>query len=302
MLAAEDGFSYYTGMDHPLDFDPAEELSFPRPVPQILASKDFMAAIHAYQPGPGKTAVWHLGQNSWILKGENGKTLAVDPYLTDFCASKRTGKRVPKSRLLPVFIEPEDLKVDAVLITHSHPDHADPFTLERLTIKNSALFLAPWQALKVISEAGIPFSRQLLMHPLQTEVICPEGGAGIEVTGTFAEPTDLSDLNHMGFVVQFPGGRVWYNSGDTAKTELLEHVKRYQPAMMTVCINGGYHNLSHWEAAEICALVHPEVAVPCHYDMMPHNLQSPHMFRKSLYEKTKSVRYLRMEYYQAYEF
>jgi L-ascorbate 6-phosphate lactonase len=285
-------------MEQPIvDFDPAEGLEFPRPVDQKLTSKAFMAAIRNYLPAEGKTAVWHLGQNSWVLKGTNGKILAVDPYLTDYCASKRTKERVPKSRLLPVFIEPEDLQADVVLITHSHTDHADPFTLERLSIKNTAVFLGPWQALKVVSEAGIPVGRQVLMHPLQTETV-----EGIEITGTFAEPTDFTDLNHMGFAVKFPGGRVWYNSGDTAKTELLGHVKALQPAMMAVCINGGYHNLSHWEAAEICALVQPEVAVPAHYDMMPHNLQSPHMFRKSLFEKAKGVRYLRMDYYSAYEF
>lgn len=283
--------------NQPIDFDPAEDLQFPPSVPQVQSSLEFMAAIQRYQPGPGKTAVWHLGQNSWILKGETGGILAVDPYLTDFCASKRTKTRVPKSRLLPVFIEPEDLKADVVLITHSHPDHADPFTLERLSIKQTAQFLGPWQALKVVTEAGIPADRQVLMHPLQTASV-----QGLEITGTFAEPTDFTDLNHIGFVVKFPGGRVWYNSGDTAKTELLEHVKAFKPAMMAVCINGGYHNLSHWEAAEICALVQPEVAVPAHYDMMPHNLQSPHMFRKSLYEKAKTVQYLKMEYYKAYEF
>jgi len=189
-----------------------------------------------------------------------------------------------------------------VLITHSHADHADPFTLERLSIKQSATFLGPWQALKVVAEAGIPAERQVLMHPLQTELVGGPGAPAIEVTGTFAEPTDFTDLNHMGFVVKFPGGRVWYNSGDTAKTELLEHAKAFKPAMMAVCVNGGYHNLSHWEAAEICALVQPEVAVPAHYDMMPHNLQSPAMFRKSLYEKARTVRYLRMDYYVAYEF
>lgn len=289
-------------MDTPLDFDPSEEFTFPRPVEQKLTSAAFMAAIRAHRPAPGKTAVWHLGQNSWILKGPDspqgpGKLLAVDPYLTDFCASKRTGQRVPKSRLLPVFIEPEDLAVDAVLLTHSHPDHADPFTLERLSIKGTATFLGPWQALKVATEAGIPKAQQVLMHPLQVETV-----HGVEVSGTFAEPTDFTDLNHMGFAVRFPGGRLWYNSGDTAKTELLGHVKALQPAMMAVCINGGYHNLSHWEAAEICALVQPEVAVPAHYDMMPHNLQSPHMFRKSLFEKARSVQYLRMDYYRAYEF
>jgi len=281
----------------PLDFDPNETLVFPVAVEPRMTSAQFMAAIEAYQPAPGKTAVWHLGQNSWVLKGTNGTIVAVDPYLTDFCASKRTQTKAAKSRLLPVFIEPEDLRAHVVLITHSHPDHADPFTLERLTTKNSATFLGPWQALKVVTEAGIPADRQVLMHPLQTVTV-----AGVQITGTFAEPTDFVDLNHMGFVVQFEGGRVWYNSGDTAKTELLEHVKAYKPAMMAVCINGGYHNLSHWEAAEICALVQPEVAVPAHYDMMPHNLQSPHMFRKSLFEKAKGVKYLRMDYYTAYEF
>jgi len=285
-------------MEHPpVDFDPADDIHFPRPVDQKMTSKAFMLEIQAYRPAKGKTAVWHLGQNSWILKGNEGTILAVDPYLTDFCASKRTRERVPKSRLLPIFIEPEDLVADVVLVTHSHPDHADPFTLERLAIKESARFLGPWQALKVMTEAGIPQGQQTLMHPLQTETV-----RGVEVTGTFAEPTDFGDLNHMGFVVKFSGGRVWYNSGDTAKSALLEHVKAFKPAMMAVCINGGYHNLSHWEAAEITALVQPEVAVPAHYDMMPHNLQSPHMFRKSLYEKTKAVRYLRMEYYTAYEF
>ena len=116
---------------HPVDFDPSDDIHFPRPVEQKLTSKAFMAEIQAYRPGKGKTAVWHLGQNSWILKGEgdsetgsSGTILAVDPYLTDFCASKRTRTRVPKSRLLPIFIEPEDLAADVVLITHSHPDHA----------------------------------------------------------------------------------------------------------------------------------------------------------------------------------
>jgi len=290
-------------MDHPIvDFDPHEDVLFPQPVEQKYTSKEFMDHIVRYEPDPGKTAIWHLGQNSWILKGAAtaegpGRLVAIDPYLTDFCASKRTRNRVPKSRLLPVFVEPEDLKVDVVVITHSHPDHADPFTLERLAIKQTATFLSPWQGLKILTEAGIPESQQLLMHPLQTRNV-----QGVEFTGTFAEPTDFTDLNHMGFVVRFPGGKAYYNSGDTAKTALLEHVKSFHPDLMSICINGGYHNLSHWEAAELTALIHPKVVMPAHYDMMPHNLQSPHMFRKSLYEKTKTVQYYRLDYYTAYEF
>ena len=290
-------------MDFPIiDFDPHEDLVFPPQVEQKYTSREFMAHIAAYEPADGKTALWHLGQNCWILKGPRtpegkGKLVCIDPYLTDFAASKRTRKRLPKSRLLPVFVEPEDLQADVVVITHSHIDHADPFTLERLNIKHSAKFLTSWQTLKVLTDAGIPTSRQLLMHPLQAATV-----EGIEFTGTFAEPTDFTDLNHMGFVMRFPGGKVYYNSGDTAKTALLEHVRSFHPEVMSICINGGYHNLSHWEAAELTALVHPKVVLPAHFDMMPHNLQSPHMFRKSLYEKTKTVQYHRVDYYTAFEF
>lgn len=280
-----------------LDFDPSEPLMFPQPVEQQMSSPAFMNSILNTPVPEGSTALWFLGQNSWILKSDQGKIAAVDPYLTDFCASKRTGVRNPKSRLLPVFLEPEDLKADLVLITHSHCDHCDPFTLERLTIKHSALFLAPWQAVEAIKASGIPEAAIQLMHPLQEWK-----GRGWEVTGCFALPTDHTDLNHMGFALRAEGGRLWYNSGDTAKTELLAHVARWQPEVMSICINGGYHNLSHWEAAEIAALVKPRVAIPAHYDMFPHNLQSPHMFRKSLYQLAREVDYKRMEYYRPYFF
>lgn len=280
-----------------IDFDPEEPIIFPQPVEKKMSSKEFMTRIRTFQLEPGQTALWHLGQNSWILKGFQGTLAAVDPYLTDFCASKRTGERTAKSRLLPIFVEPEDLDVDFVLITHSHPDHADPFTLERLSIKEKALFVAPWQVLSHLDQAGISKDRQVLMHPLQT--YC---SGGLEVTGAFAEPTDFSDLNHMGFVLRLDGGAVYYNSGDTAKSELLEHVRSFGPKVMSLCINGGYHNLNFWEAAEICALVKPQVAIPAHYDMMPHNIQPPHMFRKALYEKAREVEYRRLDYYDPFVF
>ena len=37
----------------------------------------------------------------------------------------------------------------------------------------------------------------------------------LRVTGTFALPTDDSDLNHMGFVFQYANGPKIYMTGDT---------------------------------------------------------------------------------------
>jgi len=268
-----------------------EEIVFPQEVEKKYSSRDFMALIKEHQVPSNHVAIWTLGQNGWILKDQEGTLVAIDPYLTDFCASGRSGKRNEKSRILPVFIEPEDLDVDILLITHSHCDHADPYTLERLSIKDKALFAAPHQAVGVLREAGIPQVK--LVHPLETWE-----WKGIHFTGSFAEPTDYTDLNHMGFILKFPGGKTYYNSGDTAKSDLLGHVRSYNVDLMSICINGGYHNLTHWEAAEITALVQPKIAVPAHFDLMPHNIQPPTMFRKSLSLKAPEVEYKRVMYYE----
>lgn len=270
-----------------------EDIVFPKPVERQMGSKEFMAAIEAEPVPEGRIAIWTIGQNGYVLKTDEGMLIGIDPYLTDYSAGGRTGVRNEKSRILPVFIEPEDFRVDLLLLTHSHHDHADPFTLERYRHKDRTSVLAPWQAARVAEQAGFPETGILLMHPLQERSV-----DGVKITGTFAEPTGTDDLNHMGFVLSFGNGRTYYNSGDTAKSELLGHVKQYGIDFMTICINGGYHNLSHWEAAEITALIQPKTAAPAHFDMMPHNVQPPHMFRKSLSVLAPEVEYRKLEYYR----
>ncbi len=279
-----------------MDFDPNNDFHFPQAVELKHTSRQFMEMILNFHVPSQHAALWFLGNNSFIAKSHLGTVVIVDPYLTDFCASKRTRTRVPKSRLLPVFIEPEDLKADLVLLTHSHCDHTDPFTLERLNIKESALFAGPFQTLPLLKESGIPSYATRLMHPKEVLIF-----RDLTVTGTFAEPTDSTDLNHMGFGVRFQYGPLWYISGDTAFSERIGGGLSEQPEVMSICINGGYHNLSHWEAAKVCTLVKPLSAVPCHFDMMPHNLQPPHIFRKSLWEHTHGdVEYVKMDYAEPY--
>lgn len=271
-----------------------DDIVFPRPVKKIKSSAGFMAEIRGFSVPADRTAMWHLGQNSWVLKTSEGRVIAIDPYLTDYCAGKRTGVRTERSRILPVFIEPEDFDADIIVISHSHCDHADPWTLERYPRKAGTVFLAPWQSVLVLRDAGVPAGRIELMHPLQTW-----REPGLEITGCFAEPTSTDELNHMGFAFRFSHGRVYYNSGDTAKSELLGHVRDFGVHWMSICINGGYHNLSHWEAAEIVSLIGPAIAIPAHFDMIPHNVQHPHMFRQSLSKLAPEVEYRRLLYYEA---
>lgn len=243
-----------------------------------MNSSEYMTSVRQFKVPRGSAALWHLGQNSYLLKSPEGTVTAIDPYLTDYCGSARTGEPGPNSRVLPVHIEPEDLDADLILITHGHDDHADPYTLERLaTCGETARFMAPWQACRVIESSGIDPKQIELIHPKETRAF-----NDLTVTGTFCLPTDGSDLNHLGFLVQFKGGKTYYNTGDTAFVPLLGYLADTSIDLMAVCVNGGYMNLSHFDAARVTAMIEPKKVIPSHYDVMPHNWQPPEVFRHSL--------------------
>jgi len=79
-------------------------------------------------------------------------------------------------------------------------------------------------------------------------------------------------------------------------------VRKLEPDLMMACINGGFNNLSHSEAAELAAVVKPKAAIPCHYDMFPDNSADPGQFRASLHYRAPEVRYQQLDYVQPFVF
>ena len=102
-----------------------------------------------------QTALWYLGQEGFII-GHSGKYVAVDPYLSDY-VDKNCCKYVEWKRLYAPPIDPCELDfLDAVLCTHTHYDHADPWTLPRIAERNEkAKFIVPAPEGDVIASYGI---------------------------------------------------------------------------------------------------------------------------------------------------
>ncbi|MEJ8572000.1 MBL fold metallo-hydrolase [Microbaculum marinum] len=248
-----------------------------------------MQDIDAFDVPARGIAIWFLGQNGWVIKSPGGTTIAVDPYLSDINAGRRPG--IDSARRLPIFIDPENLKVDLFLCTHSHIDHACPVTIEGSHKAGTTRFAGPAETQAVFARAGVGEAEREVTFPNQVFAI-----GDITITGTYALPTDDTDLNHMGFVFQVDGGPRFYVTGDSAPVGLLRYARKFEPQLMAVCINGGFSNLSHWEAAELVREVDPELAFPCHYDMFADNTCPPHMFRASLTIQGVGEKYRLPEY------
>ncbi len=242
-----------------------------------------MAEIGATRVEKGTLALWFLGQNGWVIKSPSGEVLAVDPYLSNSCHPSRRGLDV--DRRVPVLVTPGDLQADLLLCTHSHRDHADPETLCSCASSGRVkAFAGPGDTQAVFVQAGVAESQRSLTwanHEISL--------GDLRVIGTFALPTDAGDLTHMGFVIRVDGGPSLWITGDTAWCELLaEAGAKHRPDAICLPINGGYANLSHWEAAELVRRVAPAQAIPCHWDMFADNSCDPRMFEASL--KVKEVR------------
>lgn len=254
-------------------------------------SQECMDSIRRHKVDKGTVALCWLGQMGFLIKTPGGALLSVDAYLTDSCRQLGASLGLDFSRRVPVFIEPEEMEVDYFLCTHSHYDHADPETIKRIRKGPINAFVGPGLACETFSMCGV---NQRKIHQ-----IYPGGQVQIgdvNVHGTFAMPTDDSDLNHLGFVLAVESGPRIYISGDTDYSSLLGHVRKLEPDIMITCMNGGFNNLSHWEAAEVAAMIKPKVAIPCHYDMFPENSADPEQFRACLLYKAPEVRYCQLDY------
>ena len=249
-----------------------------------------MREIREYRVPKGAVALWWVGQNGFLFKSPEGTVVSTDLYLTDSC-SGIAPPGMDFSRQVPVLLPPEEVDVDIYVCTHNHQDHADPETIERLRHKDAGHFVGPHPVCDLYRQQKVEPGRIVPAWP-----DCELEFGDLRMRGTFALPTDDSDLNHMGFVFQFGSGPKIYMTGDTAESELLASVRRHEPDLMITCINGGFRNLSHDEAARLAAQIKPGAAMPCHYDMFADNGADPRQFRAALKLRAPEVAYLEAEH------
>ena len=159
-----------------------------------------MGEIREFRVPPKSVAMWWFGQNGYIFKSPEGTLVGVDLYLTDSCATLI--EEIDLRRKVPVLLAPEDVDIDVFTCTHNHQDHTDPETIRGLRNKDAAHFVGPHPSCEVFAREGVEAGR-----------IVPAWPSGelefgdVRFRGTFALPTDHTDLNHMGYILQFGSGR-----------------------------------------------------------------------------------------------
>lgn len=165
---------------------------------------------------PETPTVWYLGCNGVAIKGPDGTTLFIDPYLG-------TGDPPRTVRMIPIPFDPADVQsADALLATHEHTDHVHGPSQAPILEQTGADYVAPNASLDRIDQAGWRTSWDL------DDTTFLEVAEGTKHQyGEFTvsvEPANDPDADHpVSYVVDHDAG-TFFHGGDARPAEAFERI------------------------------------------------------------------------------
>jgi L-ascorbate 6-phosphate lactonase len=199
--------------------------------------------------------VW-LGQAGFLIKSQNEKLIAIDPYLS------HCGERLKNFiRMSPSLVNAEEFDVDLYFVTHKHFDHFDYDAIPIIAKNTKADFFGPVSCVEELEKIkGINKKMELLKVGLPFIHIDEE----ISVKAVYSDHGDLEE-NAIGLLINVSGMR-FYVTGDTAyRPDQMKEIKGINPDVMIASINGEFGNLDPVTGAELSKYVKAKVIIPCHF-------------------------------------
>jgi len=234
-------------------------------------------------------AMWYLGQEGFLFKN-NDTYILIDPYLSDY-VDRHCSQLVKWERLYQPPISSRELDfIDLVVCTHSHYDHADPYTLSEIAKASpNAVFVAPIPILKNLESYGIAEDR--LIGARADEPIIYKGSKIIPIPAAHEQLHRDNDGNffELGYIIENEAGR-FFHAGDMCLYEgLEERLENISVAFLPINGRDYYRNsldiIGNFTAEEAIILskrIGAQLLVPMHYDLYEINRVSATTYINSL--------------------
>jgi L-ascorbate metabolism protein UlaG (beta-lactamase superfamily) len=240
-------------------------------------------------------------RNATIIIGYAGKKFLVDPMLAEKGAFPGFEGTINSHLANPLVDLPvpmdEILNVDAVIVTHIHPDHWDEAAIN-LVPKDMLIFAQNEKDAAEIQAQGFRNVRALRESTVFDGItfIKTPGRHGGEKT--VEEWADL--LGHVsGIVFKHPNEKTLYIAGDTVWYEgVEENLKKYAPDV--VVLNSGDVQVLGYEPIimdkkdvyEVCKAAPKATVIASHMEAVNHAMLSRKELREFLSEKGMTQRVL----------
>lgn len=259
-------------------------------------TKDYILNTKLYD---GQLALFYLGQEGFLFKYKETYIL-IDPYLSDYVDQNCCTDTVLWKRNYPAPIEAEDLDfIDFVLCTHTHYDHTDPNTIQKLAQANPlAKFIVPDFAKDLVTSYGVP-SKNIIGAITNQSIVCKDCQI-LPIPAAHEELHQDKNGNFMelGYKIYFDTLSL-YHGGDCCLYDGLDdHLNNID--IMMVPINGrSYYklkddiigNMTLEEAIILAQTCKADMLIPMHYDLYNINSVNPAQFVDYLYTKNPTQKF-----------
>ena len=225
----------------------------------------------------GKLRATYLGHSAYRLVTPGGKTIYVDPWLSN-----------PKA--------PADAKqvssADLIMVSHAHADHLGE-TVE-IAKKTNARVLAIVDIARYLGTQGIAADKLVGMglggtaiaipgDPLKVMMIRADHSSTVFYTDPQTKvSTVISGGQPAGFILQLENGFRLLHAGDTALyTDMQFFGQRYKPDVAMLPI-GDFFTMGPEDAALAAKMWGVKAVIPIHYGTFPLLTGTVEAFRKAL--------------------
>lgn len=216
---------------------------------------------------PGEIAIFSLAQAGILLKTSGGTTLAIDPYLSN-CVERLAGFK----RLIPAPIRAEDLEVDVLACTHSHPDHLDSDAFPALAAHSGMRFVGAADCEETFRKQGLSSGRFAILRSGEEFAY-----RDLALRATFADHGALAP-EAIGFLIRTEGLSI-FNVGDSGfAPERILATLTLPVDVMIAPINGAFGNLTETEACRLAAMIRPRLLIGNHFGMFAEQGGDPGAF------------------------
>ncbi len=216
--------------------------------------------------------IW-LGHSSFEVHLSSGEVILIDPWFDG-------NPSYPKDHRLD--------RVDAVLVTHGHPDHIG--SLLEVAKRFKPPVVAIYEICQWLGAKGV--GNVLPMNKGGSQSV-----AGVKVTMTHAQHSSviIEDDGQLvyggepaGYVVRAPDGPSFYHAGDTCvfgDMQLIRELYRPELAMLPI---GDLFTMDPREAALACRFLKPSKVIPMHYGTFPVLTGTPEQLREHLKDQPET--------------